>query len=188
MMELLRSLTISDLKPFLADPTQLNTQSVALQLAVASYSPTPRPLLEVLVHSPHAIVAEAAQLHINWVGEISEDGQNAVEEVLKSRYIGQNDKLAVELLKIAPVPPCFLSEWVPNQYLIQALSNPYLPPRYHLQLLERLAKEPSLEPRLQVAEDPQTPLALLESLAGDFELAIRLSVSYNPSCPPELVR
>ncbi|PHM10468.1 hypothetical protein [Nostoc sp. 'Peltigera malacea cyanobiont' DB3992] len=187
-MELLRSLTISDLEPFLADPTQLNTQSVALQLAVASYSPTPRPLLEVLVNSPHAPVAEAAQLHINWAGEISEDGQNAVEEVLKSRYLGQNDKLAVELLKIAPVPPLFLSEWVPSQYLIQALSNPYLPLRYHLKLLERLAKEPSLEPRLQVAEDPQTPLALLESLAGDLELAIRLSVSYNPSCPPELVR
>ncbi|MEH2240047.1 hypothetical protein [Nostoc sp.] len=187
-MELLRLLTISDLEPFLADPTQLNTQPVALQLAVASYSPTPRPLLEVLVNSPYAPVAEAAQLHINWAGELSENGQNAVEEVLKSRYIGQNDKLAVELIKIAPVPPCFLSEWVPSQYLIQALSNTYLPPRYHLQLLERLAKEPSLEPRLQVAEDPQTPLALLESLAGDLELAIRLSVSYNPSCPPELVR
>ncbi|MEH2025902.1 hypothetical protein [Nostoc sp.] len=188
IMELLRSLTISDLEPFLADPTQLNTQPVALQLAVASYSPTPRPLLEVLVNSPYAPVAEAAQLHINWAGELSENGQNAIEEVLKSRYIGQNDKLAVELLKIAPVPPLFLSEWVPNPYLIQALSNTYLPPRYHLQLLERLAKEPSLEPRLQVAEDPQTPLALLESLAGDLELAIRLSVSYNPSCPPELVR
>ncbi|AFZ60176.1 hypothetical protein H6G54_08625 [Anabaena cylindrica FACHB-243] len=40
MMELLRSLTISDLKPFLAEPTQLNNQSIALQLAVASYSPT----------------------------------------------------------------------------------------------------------------------------------------------------
>ncbi|MEA5550064.1 hypothetical protein VB713_03550 [Anabaena cylindrica UHCC 0172] len=188
MMELLRSLTISDLEPFLADPTQLNTQSVALQLAVASYSQTPRPLLEVLVNSPHAIVSEAAQLHINWAGEISENGQNAVEEVLKSRYLGQNDKLAVELLKIAPVPPCFLSEWVPSQYLIQALSNPYLPPRYYLKWLERLAQEPTLEPRLQVAEDPQTPLVLLESLAGDLELAIRLSVSYNPSCPPELVR
>ncbi|AFZ57464.1 hypothetical protein H6G54_26345 [Anabaena cylindrica FACHB-243] len=188
MMELLRSLTISDLEPFIAEPTQLNGQSIALQLAVASYSPTPRPLLEVLVNSPHAIVSEAAQLHINWAGEISEDGQNAVEEVLESRYLGQNDKLAVELLKIAPVPPCFLSEWVPNRYLIQALSNPYLPPRYHFKLLERLAKEPSLEPRLQVAEDPQTPLTLLESLAGDLELAIRLSVSYNPSCPPELVR
>lgn len=75
--------------------------------------------------------------------------------MLKSRYLGQNDKLAVELLKIAPVPPFFLSEWVPSHYLIQALSNPYLPPRYHLKLLERLAQEPSLEPRLQVAESPE---------------------------------
>jgi len=128
-MELLRSLTISDLEPFLAHPAQLNTQPVALQLAVASYTQTPCPLLEVLVNSPHAPVAEAAQLHTNWAGEISEDGQNAVEEVLKSRYLGQNDKLAVELLKIAAVPPLFLSEWVPLQHLIQALSNPYLPLR-----------------------------------------------------------
>ncbi|KYC39379.1 hypothetical protein WA1_32115 [Scytonema hofmannii PCC 7110] len=187
-MELLRSLTISDTEPFLANPAQLNTQPVALQLAVASYSQTPSPLLGVLVDSPYALVAEAAQLHINWAGEISEDGQNAVEEVLKSRYLGQNDKLAVELLKIAPVPPCFLSEWVPNQHLIQALSNPYLPPRYYLKLLERLAEEPSLEPRLQVAESPEAPLAILESLVGDLELAIRLAVQYNPSCPPELVR
>jgi hypothetical protein len=187
-MELLRSLTISDLEPFISDPTQLNTQPVALQLAVASYTQTPRPLLSVLVNSPHVPVAEAAQLHINWAGELSEDGQNAVEEVLKSRYLGQNDKLAVELLKIAPVPPFYLSEWVPSQYLIQALSNPYLPPRYYLKLLERLAKEPTLEPRLQVAESPEAPLAILESLAGDLELAIRLAVQHNPSCPPELVR
>ncbi|MFN6461696.1 MAG: hypothetical protein RMZ41_007580 [Nostoc sp. DedVER02] len=34
IMELLRSLTISDLEPFLADATQLNTQPVALQLAI----------------------------------------------------------------------------------------------------------------------------------------------------------
>ncbi|MEH2326568.1 MAG: hypothetical protein V7K32_24000 [Nostoc sp.] len=188
IMELLRSLTISDLEPFLADPTQLNTQPKDFQLAVASYTQTPRPLLEVLVNSPYAPVAEAAQLHINWAGEISGDGQNAVEEVLKSCYLGQNDKLAVELLKIAPVPPFFLSEWVPSRYLIQALSNPYLPPRYHLKLLECLAQEPSLEPRLQVAESPEAPLAILESLVGDLELAIRLAVQYNPSCPPELVR
>ncbi|MUG93980.1 hypothetical protein F7734_16905 [Scytonema sp. UIC 10036] len=154
---------------------------------MASYSQTPHSLLGVLVDSPNASVAEAAQLHINWAGEISEDGQNAVDKALKSRYLGQNDRLAVELLKIGPVPPCFLSKWVPNQHLIQALSNRYLPPRYYLQLLERLAQEPSLEPRLQVAESPEAPLAILESLVGDLELAIRLAVQYNPSCPPELV-
>ncbi len=188
IMELLRSLTISDLEPFLTEPTQLNTQPLALQLAVASYSQTPRSLLEVLINSQYAPVAEAVQLHINWAGEISEDGHNVVEEVLKSRYLGQNDRLAVEMLKFAPVPPFFLSEWVPSKYIIQALSNPYLPLRYYLKLLERLAKEPTLEPRLQVAESPEAPLSILESLAGDLELAIRLAMQYNPSCPPELVR
>ncbi len=48
IMELLRSLTISDLEPFLADPTHLNTQPVALQLAVASYSPATGSAVSIL--------------------------------------------------------------------------------------------------------------------------------------------
>ena len=59
--------------------------------------------------------------------------------------------------------------------------------RYRLKLLERLAQEPTLEPRLQVAESNETPLAVLEELAGDLELPIRLAVKFNPSCPSELI-
>ncbi len=89
---MLRSLTISHLEPFLAEPTQFNNQLIALQLAVASYSQTlTHPLLK-----PH-------NCNINWAGEISEDGQNVVEEVC-------------------------------------------------------LAKEPTLEPRLQVAESTEAPM------------------------------
>ncbi len=91
------------------------------------------------------------------------------------------------MLKLGPVPPCFLSEWVPAEPLIEGLRNPYMPLKYRLQLLERLAQEPNLEPRLQVAESPETPLAVLEQLAGDLELPIRLAVKFNPSCPPALI-
>ncbi|MBN3890707.1 MAG: hypothetical protein HWQ43_16590 [Nostoc sp. JL31] len=95
--------------------------------------------------------------------------------------------MAVELLKIGPVPPCFLSEWVPSERLIQGLRNPQMPLRYRLQLLQRLSQEPTLEPRLQVAESPETPSAVLEQLAGDLELAVRLAVKFNPCCPPPLI-
>lgn len=156
-------------------------------LLVANYPQTPRHLLEVLVNSPNSQIAEAAQLHVNWAGEMGEGWQEAVDEILRSRQLGQNDRKSVELLKIAPVPEYFLSEWVPAERLIQGLRNPYMPLRYRLKLLARLAQEPTLEPRLQVAESNETPLAVLEELAGDLELPIRLAVKFNPSCPPQLI-
>ncbi len=85
------------------------------------------------------------------------------------------------------VPPSFISEWIPAEKLIQALHTIQMPLRYRLQLLERLAQEPTLEPRLQAAESPETPLTVLEQLAGDLDLPVRLAVKSNPSCPPELI-
>jgi Leucine rich repeat variant len=187
VMQSLLLLSASDLQAFLDTPEQLLQQSVELQLAVASYAETPRSLLDVLVNSSDEAVAEAARLHVNYAGEIVDNWQELVDEILLSRQMGQNDRLAVELLKLGAVPPCFLSEWVPAENLIQALQNPQMPLRYRLQLLDRLAQEPTLEPRLQVAESSETPMAVLEQLAGDLELPVRLAVKFNPSCPAALI-
>ncbi|MBW4511058.1 MAG: hypothetical protein KME64_31760 [Scytonematopsis contorta HA4267-MV1] len=186
-MEPLQTVSVSDIEIFVSAPERLLQQSVALQLAVASFINTPRNLLEILVNSPDEQVAEAASLHVNLAGEMTENPQQVVDTMLPERDLGQNDRLAVELLKFAPVPPCFFSEWVPAEPLIQGLRNPHMPLRYRLQLLERLAKEPTLEPRLQVAESSETPLALLEQLVGDLELPVRMAVKFNPNCPPSLI-
>ena len=148
-MRSLLSVNPSDLARFSTNPAELLTESLEFQIAVATHLATPRNLLEILANSDNAEIAEAAQLHVNYAGELAVDGQDIVDEKLKNRYLGQNDRLAVELLKIAPVPAYFLSEYVPPEYLIQGLNNPYLPLRYRLQLLTRLAQEPTLEPRLQ---------------------------------------
>ena len=71
---------------------------------------------------------------------------------------------------------------------MQGFHNPHMPLRYRLQWLERLAQEPTLEPRLQVAESVDTPLAVLELLVGDLELPIRLAARFNPNCPPTLIK
>ncbi|MEH1913598.1 variant leucine-rich repeat-containing protein [Nostoc sp.] len=186
-MQPLQPVSGSDLQRFLSAPEELLQESVGLQLAVASFHQTPRSLLEILLKSPDEQVAEAASLHVNFAGEITDGWQQAVDEILQQRQLGQNDRLAVELLKIGPVPPCFLSEWVPSERLIQGLRNPQMPLRYRLQFLQRLSQEPSLEPRLQVAESPETPSAVLEQLAGDLELPVRLAVKFNPSSPPPLI-
>ncbi|PSF38115.1 hypothetical protein C7H19_06495 [Aphanothece hegewaldii CCALA 016] len=187
-MEFLSSLSLSELQPFLNNPEQLTRESVSFQLAVANFPQTPRHLLQILIESPDPRVSEAAQMHVNWAGEIADNCTDAVEEKLKACQLGQNDRLAVELLKIAPVSPDFLSQWVPVKYLMDGLSNPYLPLRYRLKLLERLAQEPTLEPRLQVAESSETPLAVLEQLAGSLEIPVRLAIKFNPSCPPQLIQ
>ncbi len=185
-MQSLHRVSAGDLQRFL-DAPELLGESEEMQIAIATLRETPRSLLEVLTNSDYSEVAEAARLHINWVGEVREDYQKVVSEILRDKDLGENDRLAVELMKFAPVPPDFLSEWVPVNKLIQGLKNEYMPLRYRLQLLERLAQEGELEARLQVAESSETPVSLLELLAGDLHLAVRLAVEYNDNCPSEVV-
>jgi hypothetical protein len=186
-MERLISLEANTLQSFCDRPETILTEDLPLQIAISIFPETPRNLLEILANSNNPEVAEAARLHVNYAGELEGNWQDVVDEQFKNRYLGQNDRLAVELLKIAPVPAYFLSEYVPSEYLTQGLNNPHLPLRYRLQLLTRLAQEPTLEPRLQVAESPDTPLPVLEQLIGDLELSIRIAVEYNPNCPSALV-
>ena len=181
-MQSLHRVSTEDLQRFLDAPEELLRETRRIQIFVASFSETPRSLLEVLVNSDYSEVVEASHLHVNWVDEERGDYREAVSEVLR-----ENDRLAVELMRFAAVPPDFLSEWVPVNKLIQGLKNEYMPLRYRLQLLERLSREGELEARLQVAESLETPVSILELLAGDIDLAVRLAVEYNDNCPLNVV-
>ena len=143
-----------NIQPFLDNPQELTTQNLEIQLAVANNPATPRELLEHLVASDNPEVTTAAQNHVNWAGELTEDCHEVAEKLLRNSNLGQNDRLAVELLKFAPVPEWFFSKWVPYHRL--CLANNYLPLRWQVQFLERLAREDFLEARLLVAESPDT--------------------------------
>ncbi|MDF5710103.1 MAG: hypothetical protein PUP90_21150 [Nostoc sp. S4] len=157
-MQPLQPVSVADLQRLLSAPEALLQESRNLQLAIASFPDTPRTLLEILVNSPDIQVAETASLHVNFAGEITDGWQQIANAILQQQQLGQNDRLAVELLKLGPVPPCLIGEWVPAERLIEGLRNPHMPLKYRLQLLKRLAQEPTLEPRLQVAESPKTSL------------------------------
>ncbi|MEM7712968.1 MAG: hypothetical protein AAF349_05230 [Cyanobacteria bacterium P01_A01_bin.68] len=186
-MQSLPRISASDLQIFLETPEELLTKSEEIQIAIASFIETPLSLLEILVNSDCSTVVEVARLHVNFAGEITGDYQETVAELLQNLDLGQNDRLAVELMQFAPVAPCFVSEWVPERRLIQGLQNEYMPLRYRLQILERLSQSDKLEPRLIVAESLETPVSLLELLAGDLELAVRLTVEANDNCPSGVV-
>ncbi len=108
-MQSLHRVNAGDLQRFLDAPEELLGESRGIQIAVASFSETPRSLLEVLVNSNSSSVAEVARLHVNWVGEVTENYREVVSEILRNKDLGENDRLAVELMKFAPVPPDFLS-------------------------------------------------------------------------------
>ncbi|MEM1394740.1 MAG: hypothetical protein AAGG00_15905 [Cyanobacteria bacterium P01_H01_bin.150] len=186
-MQSLYRINASDLQRFLETPEELLRESEEIQIAFASFSDTPQSLLEVLVESDYSSVVEVARLHVNFADEIAEDYQEIVSEVLRNRDLGENDSLAVELMQFSAVAPCFLSEWVPQSWLIQGLHNEYMPLRYRLQLLERLSQSDKLEARLVVGESLEAPVSLLELLAGDLELAVRLTVECNENCPSEVI-
>ena len=179
---------LTEIESFLENPSALTQVSETLQRAIAQSPETPKELLEILVKSDYSDVREAAQLHINWTENVPENPRQAVTEQLKNHDLGQNDHLAVELLKIAPVPPFFFSKWVPPRYFIEGLENPYLPHHYRIEFLEILAEKPIIEARLTVAESSDTPQYLLEKLAGDLEKAVRLTIEYNPNTPLALIR
>ncbi|MEM9928062.1 MAG: hypothetical protein AAF915_30800 [Cyanobacteria bacterium P01_D01_bin.50] len=185
-MQLLQ-ISAGDLQRFLETPGELLEESEEFQVAIALFSETPRNLLEVLMESDYSAVVEVARLHVNWVGEVREDYRGVVSEVLRDKDLGENDRLAVELMRFAPVPPEFLSEWVGVNWLIQGLKNEYMPLRYRLKLLERLSNQGELEARLQVAESRETPVSILELLVGDLDLAVRLATEYNDNCPSEVI-
>jgi hypothetical protein len=115
---------------FLADPQTILTAAIDLQLAIANYIDTPHQLLEVLVNSPDPDVASAARLHVIWAGEIEAEQtqrERVVDELLKAEQLGQNDRLAVELLKLGTVPPCSIGEWVPPNKIVERLDLPHMP-------------------------------------------------------------
>ncbi|WP_017721968.1 hypothetical protein [Kamptonema formosum] len=186
-MQLPDPLSEADLQRLANNPEAITALGVEFQLALANYAGTPSTILEVLAGSSDAGVSQAARLHVSLAGEMTEGWLEALDAELRAAELGQNDRLAVELLKFAPVPDCFLSEWVPAECLIEALGNPYLPVRYRLKFLERVAQEGTLELRLQVAQWPETPAVVLSQLAGDLELPVRLAVKSNPNCPPALM-
>ena len=182
-----QAFTPSELQQFIEQPQQLLNQPVDYQLTVANYREAPRQLLEVLANSPYPEVAQAASMHVNLAGEAGEDWQEIAEAAMKTAPLGQNDRLVAELLRLAPVPEVLVSEWMPGHRLIEGIENPYMPQRYRIKLLERLALSPIIQERLKAAAHPDTPYSTLEQLAGDLELPIRIAVKYHANSPTQLI-
>jgi hypothetical protein len=184
-MNLLIPIQPEFLEPFYTDSKSLLGLNPAEQLAIASAAIATPELLQVLATSADPMVAEAARLNVNWGTEA--DQAEKLEELLGQMELGQNDRLAVELMKLGPVPMALVSRWVPAEYLLANLKLPSLPLKYRLQVLDRLAHETTLAPRLEVAAALETPVEILQRFIGTLEPELRQVTQQNPNCPPDLV-
>ncbi len=151
-----------------------------VHLAVAINAQTPKAVLEKLVQSPYREVSEAAQLHVNWAGEMTSGWDEAVKEAIQKTAKSIEFYQIEELAEIGLIPEFVIESLDDNDKLLQRLAkNPNISGR----ILEKLAMFTNWDIRLALASNPNTPGRILEQLAKDNDEEIRWDVARNPNTP-----
>jgi pentose-5-phosphate-3-epimerase len=159
-----------------------------VQLAVTMNAQTPRTVLEKLVQGDDTQVAEAAQLHVNWAGELPQAWDEDAHKAIQTAVLHpKNQKYIEELAKLGLIPEFIVDRLPRNGYgdkFLEAVARGVnnLP-----HLLEQLARDQKWEFRAAVATNPNTPVSLLDLLAGDEDLIVRKNVATNPNTPVTLL-
>jgi hypothetical protein len=159
-----------------------------VRLAVATNAQTPRTTLEALVQCTDVNLAQVAQLHVNWAGEMNEGWEEVANQVILFTVLHPtNLKYIKELAKISLIPEFILDRvpetWCGDKFLEVVASNANNFPH----ILEALARNNKWEFRRAVASNPNTPISLLHQLAMDDDLMVRAAVASNPNTPASLL-
>ena len=159
-----------------------------VQLAVATNAQTPRTTLEMLVQSSDVNLAQVAQLHVQWAGEMTEGWEEVANKAILSTVLHPtNLKYIKELAKISLIPEFILDRlpetWYGDKFLEVVASGANNLPH----ILEKLARDNQWEFRTAVASNPNTPVSLLHQLAVDDDLMVRAAVASNPNTPVSLL-
>lgn len=156
-----------------------------VQMAVATNAQTPSAALQKLAKSRYSEVAEAARLHVNLAGEITEDWDERAKTEILNTEIGKSYWDYLESLANTGAIPYFVIQTFPEncELLHQIASNPHTPGR----TLEELVKDRDWEIRLAVAANPRTPARSLALLCQDKNWWVRWEVARNPSTPARVL-
>lgn len=169
-----------------------NSWYMRWQLAIIMNPKTTKTILEKLVKSENAMVAETAQLHVKYSGELNKSWEKAVCERMRNIYFDElNDysltvSCLVALANIGLVPEFMLEQLAQHQndgvcYFVATYLN------VPLHLLEQLAQHEKKDIRQGVAINPYTPACLLERLARDKTLRVRSTAATNPNTPINII-
>lgn len=143
---------------------------------------TPTEILGMLVHSAKVPIQEAARLHVNWQGEMSEGWDEKASQKLEAiAQIERSSSLTLEWLVKMGVLDDFLSYFFPNHAIADWGTAASTHPQFDV--LEQLTHSDDVLVRICVAANPQTPAILLEALSQDPSRDVRRAVSRNPNTP-----
>ncbi|WP_052334310.1 HEAT repeat domain-containing protein [Kamptonema formosum] len=169
-------------------------------LEVANNPKTPLAILEKLAKSASGAVQQAAQLHVNLAGEMTERWEPAARKEICKIYF--YDKIGawklshgaslvspyqqgIEVLeKLGAIPELLISS-LPEiaGYFPRMASNPNTAGS----ILAQLAKESDCKVRSAVGKNPNTPVSVLEMLAKDSDWMVRSEVAKNINLPVSIL-
>ncbi|OCQ99279.1 hypothetical protein BCD67_08955 [Oscillatoriales cyanobacterium USR001] len=174
-LETLRSIVRYKVVPFCLIDRAVNQLDKETLLALAENPETSKEVLQKLIQSRYASVAEAAKLHVNLAGEITEISQEeTIEAIWNSEMNGQKlGDFLEQLSKINALPESF----------IKSFSND----RTAVYILEDLAKYNHVLLCQTLANNPNTPAGILQDLAKDNYRGVRQNVAKNPNTPIEVL-
>lgn len=164
--------------------------NLEVQLALVTNVQTPRGVLQRLTQSQNAQVKQAAQLHVNLAGELTEEvyekkTKEVIQGIIPHAYQADNRSLAV-LAQLCPIPEFMVEHWVRESSYqdffcrVIAYSPATLP-----NVLKHLAQHRDHWTRSGVAKNPSTPAEILRYLAIEQqqEGSFRFLVADNPAAP-----
>ena len=200
----LRSLIKQDNVPesFIVECAERESDEETL-LGMTMNPKTSRNVLNKLIQSKFPEVAEAAKLHINWSGEITEGWRKLAEEKIKAirplysgaatriKHLQHEQPYLSKLAKFGWIPDFLILHW--NKYwnklaIFKSIANSTYTP---VTVLSELGKSENSLIKEIVAKNPNTPVLTLENLAKDNTkqdklrdkslCSIKVNLSMNPN-------
>lgn len=154
-------------------------------LAVAMNLTTPKSALEKLIQSWNTEVAEAAKLHVNWAGEMSEGWDEVALAAMKSTNLKKNSKDEAKLWEVGAISEVLLP--VLHTNVLSAVAQNPETPEHILKVLGEMC-DPYYNISRALAQNPQCPPSFLEPLVGSNDRAVRELAAENPNTPFALLQ
>lgn len=162
-----------------------------VQLALANNVKTSKAILSRLNQSRNSEVVEAVNLHVNFVGELTEGFEEKVRELVKkiipSGYQTDIRSLTFVLAQICYIPKFIVQLWVQEKtYMIicrELAEYSATAPN----ILECLANHTDSYTRVRLAKNHNTPTETLLKLANEQPSYIARYVAMNPSTTIDLL-
>jgi hypothetical protein len=127
---------------------------------------TSQEILGLLIHNKNSPIAQAAQLHVNWAGEMNAGWDEAAQAAIRAiGFVGQDWRYLQQLIELGINLELGIKELSNDGKLMYEIaSNPKMPER----ILQRLVEATDDWVRRSVGSKTEIPLILQESLVKDF--------------------